>query len=389
MKRDYSEQEKIRRESLKQIQQLGINPFPAEEYSVSTNSQEIKEKHSKNENNLQEVKIAGRMMSRRIMGKASFIELKDFKGRIQVYLNRDEICPGEDKTMYNDVFKKYLDIGDILGIEGEIFVTKVGEISVRAKTITILSKAIKPLPIVKQDSEGTTYDAFKDTELRYRQRSLDLIVNDDSWQVFELRTNIFNAIRKRLNNMGYIEVETPILQPIAGGASARPFITHHNTLDMPLYLRIANELYLKRLIVGGREGVFEFAKDFRNEGMDKTHNPEFTMLEFYVSYKDYNWMMCFIEKLFEETVKEVCGKTKITFENKEINFGGPYKRISFFDAIKQETGDDISNMSEKELINYCQKRNIKTDKSMGRGKLFDLVFGEFCEQKLIQTLLLD
>ena len=380
----YTEQEEIRRGSLKKIKELGINPYPAEEYKINTNSQEIKERYSKKTEAPSNVTIAGRIMGRRIMGKASFVELKDFSGRIQVYLNRDELCPGEDKTMYNDVFKKYLDIGDIIGIKGSVFITKVGEISVRAKQIKILSKSIKPLPVVKTDSDGVAHDAFSNTELRYRQRALDLIVNDKSWLTFEKRTKIFNTIRNNLNNKGYIEVETPILQPIAGGAAARPFITHHNTLDTPLYLRIANELYLKRLIVGGKEGVYEFAKDFRNEGMDKTHNPEFTMLELYVAYKDYNWMMLFIENLFEELAKSVCGEVEINYGKNTINFKGPYKKIPFFEAIIQETGDDISKMSEKELIKYCKEKNIDINKSMGRGKLFDAVFGEFCEKKLIQ-----
>ncbi len=381
---ELNEQEKTRRESLIKLKELGINPFPAEEFKTTTSSKEIKENYSDAEKNFQNVSLAGRIMSRRIMGKASFAEIKDFKGRIQLYLNRDEICEGEDKTMYNDVFKKYLDIGDIIGIEGRVFKTKVGEISVMVKKIKVLSKSIKPLPVVKTDSEGVTHDAFKDTELRYRQRSLDLIVNEDAWVVFEKRTNIFNAIRSRLNKEGYIEVETPILQPIVGGAAARPFITHHNTLDVPLYLRIANELYLKRLIVGGKEGVYEFAKDFRNEGMDRTHNPEFTMLEFYVAYKDYNWMMGFIENLFEEVVKGVCGKTKIEYCGEKIEFKGPYKRVPFFEAIKKETGDDISKMKEEELVKYCKSKKIEINKTMGRGKLFDAVFGEFCEEKLIQ-----
>jgi lysyl-tRNA synthetase class 2 len=323
-------------------------------------------------------------MSRRIMGKASFIEIKDFKGRVQAYVNRDEICPTDDKTMYNEVFKKHLDIGDIVVVEGEVFKTKVGEISIRAKKIKLLSKSIRPLPIVKTDSDGTSYDDFKNTELRYRQRSLDLIVNDDAWSVFEKRTEIFHSIRDQLNKQGYMEVETPILQPIAGGAAAKPFITHHNTLDIPLYLRIANELYLKRLIVGGKEGVYEFAKDFRNEGMDKTHNPEFTMLEFYVAYKDYNWMMGFVEKLLEETVKNVCGKTTVLYGKNEINYKGPYKKQPFFDAIKQATGDDVSELTKEELTKYCKSKKIETNKSMGRGKLFDAIFGEFCEKNLIQ-----
>ena len=381
---ELNEQEKIRRESLIKLKELGLNPFPAEEFKTTTDSVEIKENYSESKNNFQNISLAGRIMSRRIMGKASFAEIKDFKGRIQLYLNRDEICEGEDKTMYNDVFKKHLDIGDIIGVEGRVFKTKVGETSVMVKKIKILSKSIKPLPVVKTDSEGVTHDAFKDTELRYRQRSVDLIVNEGAWDVFEKRTNIFNAIRKRLNKEGYIEVETPILQPIVGGAAARPFITHHNTLDIPLYLRIANELYLKRLIVGGKEGVYEFAKDFRNEGMDRTHNPEFTMLEFYVAYKDYNWMMGFVESLFEETAKSVCGKTKINYNGKEIEFKGPYKKTPFFESIIEVTGDDISKMTKEELVKYCKSKNIKTNKTMGKGKLFDAVFGEFCEEKLIQ-----
>jgi lysyl-tRNA synthetase class 2 len=380
----HTEQELTRRNSLKELESLGVNPYPADEFETNTNNKEIKTNYSIKKNNFQNVKIAGRMMSRRIIGKASFVEIKDAFGRIQAYVNRDEVCLGEDKTLYNTIFKKYLDIGDILGIEGEVFKTKVGETSIRVKKITLLSKAIKPLPIVKTDSEGVTYDAFKNTELRYRQRSLDLIVNEDSWVVFENRTKIFNTIRNILNKEGYMEVETPILQPIAGGAAARPFTTHHNTLDIPLYLRIANELYLKRLIVGGKDGVYEFAKDFRNEGMDRTHNPEFTMLELYVAYKDYKWMMVFIENLLEKTVKEVCGKLKIEYNGAEINFQGPYKRITFFEAIEKETGDDISKMTEQELIAYCVVKKIETQKSMGRGKLLDAIFGTFCEAKLIQ-----
>ncbi len=384
MKGQFSEQEKVRRESLKKIQELGIDPYPAKEYKITNFSSEIKEEYSTEKNNFQNIKIAGRIMSRRVMGKASFLELKDEVNRIQVYINRDEICPGDDKTMYNDVFKKYLDIGDIIGVEGDTFKTKVGETSVRARKIILLSKAIKPLPIVKKDSEGVSYDEFRDTELRYRQRSLDLIVNDESWGVFEKRTKIFNSIREILNKEGCIEVETPILQPIAGGAAARPFITHHNTLDIPLYLRIANELYLKRLIVGGKNGVYEFAKDFRNEGMDRTHNPEFTMLEFYVAYKDYTWMMGFIEKMFEQVAVNVCGSTNIEYDKKLIDFKGPYNRIPFFDAIEQKTGDDISKMNDEDLIRYCKSKNIEINSTMGRGKLFDAVFSHFCEEFLIQ-----
>ena len=380
----HTEQELIRRESLKELISLGVNPYPAEEFIVSTTASEIKNNFSESKQNFQQITIAGRMMSRRIMGKASFFEIKDSTGRIQAYINRDEVCPKEDKTLYNTIFKKHLDIGDILGLSGDVFKTKVGETSIRVKKITLLSKALKPLPIVKTDSDGITHDAFKNTELRYRQRALDLIVNDESWGVFETRTKIFNTIRKKLNKEGYMEVETPILQPIAGGAAARPFTTHHNTLDIPLFLRIANELYLKRLIVGGKTGVYEFAKDFRNEGMDRTHNPEFTMLELYVAYKDYNWMMVFIEELFEEIAQEVFGSTKTNYNKKTINFKGPYKRIPFFEAIKQETGDDISKMTEKELLVYCNSKKIETHKSMGRGKLFDAVFSTFCEKKLIQ-----
>jgi len=380
----YTEQEVIRRNSLQKLKELGINPYPAAEFKTNTSSIEIKRDFSVKKNNLQQIILAGRIMSRRIMGKASFFEIKDGHGKIQAYINRDEVCPNEDKSMYNEVFKKHLDIGDIVGIEGEAFVTKVGEISVRVKKLHVLSKALRPLPIVKKDSDGEIYDEFKNTELKYRQRSIDLIVNENSWDVFEKRTKIFNTIREELNKMGYMEVETPILQPIAGGAAARPFVTHHNTLNIPLYLRIANELYLKRLIVGGKNGVYEFAKDFRNEGMDKTHNPEFTMLELYVAYKDYNWMMSFTEKIIEKLAFSVCGETKKQHQENKINYKAPYKRITFFDAIKKETGDDISNMSEKELLIYCKKKNIVTNKSMGKGKLFDAVFGEFCEKKLIQ-----
>ncbi len=380
----YTEQEQARRNSLNELIDMGYNPYPAEEFKITATSKDIKENYHSEKNNFQNVSLAGRIMSRRIMGKASFVELKDFKGRIQLYLNRDEICEGEDKSMYNKVFKKLLDIGDIIGVEGSVFKTKVGEISIMVKNIKVLSKSIKPLPIVKTDSEGVSHDAFKNTELRYRQRSLDLIVNDDAWGVFETRTKIFNIIRNKLNSVGYMEVETPILQPIVGGAAARPFITHHNTLDMPLYMRIANELYLKRLIVGGKEGVYEFAKDFRNEGMDRTHNPEFTMLEFYVAYKDYVWMMEFVEKLLEETVIGVCGKTKINYNNNQIDFKGPYKRQSFFDSIKEKTGDDVSQMTKENLQDYCKEKNITINKTMGKGKLWDAIFGEFCEKELIQ-----
>ena len=380
----YTEQELTRRDSLEKIKELGINPYPAAEFKINTNSTEIKNNFSNKKHTFQSISLAGRIMSRRIMGKASFVEIKDAHGKIQAYINRDEICPKEDKTMYNDVFKKHLDIGDIIGVSGEVFITKVGEISIRVKELTVLSKAIKPLPIVKTGPDGEIYDEFKNTELKYRQRSIDLIVNENSWEVFEKRTTIINTIREELNKKGYMEVETPILQPIAGGASARPFVTHHNTLNIPLYLRIANELYLKRLIVGGKDGVYEFAKDFRNEGMDRTHNPEFTMLELYVAYKDYNWMMSFTEKIFEKLAMVICGKTNIKHQNTNIEFGAPYKRTPFFEAIKQETGDDISKLNEQELFDYCKTKKVSTEKSMGKGKLFDAVFGEFCEKKLTQ-----
>ncbi|MBJ05099.1 MAG: lysine--tRNA ligase [Flavobacteriales bacterium] len=376
----YTEQEKIRRQSLQELRSLGINPYPADEYKTNSNSQEIKEKYEEGK----KVTIAGRIMSRRIMGKASFFEIKDMRGKIQIYLNRDELCPDDDKTLYNKVFKKHLDIGDIVGVEGGVFKTKVGEISVNAKKIKLLSKAIKPIPVVKTDLDGNTFDVFKNTELRYRQRELDLIVNEGSWQTFKRRTKIYNSIRSQLNKKNFLEVETPILQPVAGGAAARPFVTHHNSLDIPLYLRIANELYLKRLIVGGEEGVYEFAKDFRNEGMDKTHNPEFTMLELYVAYKDYNWMMEFVETLFKNILIDVCKTTKTIFNGKEINFQGPYKKIPFFEAIKKETGVDFLCKNEEEILSFCKSKNIETNKTMGRGKLLDSIFGHYCEKKLIQ-----
>jgi lysyl-tRNA synthetase class 2 len=381
---NFTEQELVRREALDKIRELGIDPYPAEEFKINTSSEEIKHKFSNSPNVEQNVRLAGRIMSRRIMGKASFISLKDEKGSIQVYVNRDEICDGENKSMYNNVFKKLLDIGDIIGVVGSVFITKVGEVSVRAKTIIVLSKSLRPIPIVKKDSDGNIYDEFKNTELRYRQRCLDLIVNDGSWRVFETRTKIYNIIRERFNNNGFLEVETPILQSIAGGAAARPFKTHHNTLDIPLYLRVANELYLKRLIVGGKHGVYEFAKDFRNEGMDKTHNPEFSMLELYVAYKDYLWMMNFTENLIEEIVNIIHNKTTIEYGENKIKFKAPYSRVPFFDAIKKETGDDISLLNNKELVDYCKNKGLEVSPEMGRGKLFDAVFGEFCEKKLIQ-----
>ncbi|QZE14510.1 lysine--tRNA ligase [Halosquirtibacter laminarini] len=380
---ELSEQEIIRRNSLQKLRDLGIEAYPAEEFKVNTTSKEIKENFVPEKNNFQEVVVAGRIMSRRIMGKASFAELQDHDGRIQLYINRDEICPEDDKTLYNDVFKKLLDIGDIIGIKGFAFVTQVGEISIHAKELVVLSKSLKPLPIVKE-KDGKTFDAFTDPELRYRQRYVDLIVNPQVKDTFVKRTKIINTMRNMFNENGYLEVETPILQPIPGGASARPFTTHHNALNMPLYMRIANELYLKRLIVGGFDGVYEFAKDFRNEGMDRTHNPEFTVMEIYVAYKDYNWMMDFTEEMIEKVALDLHGTTKVQVGDKEIDFKRPFKRISMIDAIKEHTGIDISGMNETELIEVCKTLEVEVDPSMGKGKLIDEIFGEKCEGNYIQ-----
>jgi lysyl-tRNA synthetase class 2 len=375
-----SEQEEIRRESLQKIIAYGINPYPAEEFKTTHYSADILKKYSEDE----KVIIAGRLMRRKIQGKASFGTLQDAKGRIQIYLNRDVICPGEDKSMYNDVFKKWLDLGDILGIEGKIFKTMVGEISINVEKIHLLSKSLKPLPQPKKDSEGVTHDAFNDPELRYRRRYVDLVVNDHVKETFIKRSKIINSMRKFLSQKEYIEVETPILQSIPGGAAARPFVTHHNALDVPLYLRIANELYLKRLIVGGFDGVYEFAKDFRNEGMDKTHNPEFTQMEMYVAYKDYHWMMNFTEEMLEFICLEVLGTTDVNIGEGIVSFKKPFKRISMIDSIKEHTGIDISKMSELELRETCKKLDIATESSMGRGKLIDEIFGEKCESNYIQ-----
>lgn len=375
-----SEQEQVRRESLQKLRDLGIDPYPAALYPVDTLSTNI-------ETNFEEGKkviVAGRLMSRRIMGKASFAEAQDSEGRIQLYFNRDEICLGEDKTLYNDVFKKLLDIGDFIGVEGELFTTQVGEKSLRVKKFLLLSKSLKPLPLPKTDNEGNVHDAFTDPEMRYRQRYVDLVVNPQVKKTFITRTKVMNEMRSFFNEKGYFEVETPILQPIPGGAAARPFITHHNALDMPLYLRIANELYLKRLIVGGFDGVYEFAKDFRNEGMDRTHNPEFTVLEIYVAYKDYNWMMDFTEEMLERIAISVHGKTDLTVGDKEISFQKPFKRISMTDSIKEYTGFDISGKSVQELSTWCKENGIEVDNSMGKGKLIDEIFGEKCEGNYIQ-----
>jgi len=380
---ELSEQEVIRRNSLKRMRELGIDPYPAAEYEINATSTEIKEKFSEEENNFQNVKLAGRIMSRRIMGKASFAEIQDTKGRIQIYVNRDEVCPGDDKTMYNEVFKKLLDIGDTIGIEGFVFKTQMGEITVHVKAFTVLNKSLRPLPVVKE-KEGKTYDAFTDPDQRYRQRYVDLIVNPKVKDVFIKRTKIVDTIRQMFNEYGYLEVETPILQPIPGGAAARPFVTHHNTLNMPLYLRIANELYLKKLIVGGFEGVYEFAKDFRNEGMDRTHNPEFTAMEIYVAYKDYKWMMNFTEQIVERVALALHGTTKVQVGENLIDFKTPYPRVTMTEAIKEHTGYDISGKSEKELFEICSKLDIETDPSMGKGKLIDEIFGEKCEHYYIQ-----
>ena len=375
-----SEQEIIRREKLEKLTQMGINAFPADEYTITDSAQSIKEGFEEGK----KVKIAGRLISRRIQGKASFAELQDSSGRIQVYFNRDEICPTDDKELYNEVYKHLLDIGDIIGVEGELFKTQVGEMTVMVKNFTLLTKTLRPLPFAKIDENGVVHDAFNDPELRYRQRYVDLVVNPEVKDVFVKRTKLFNAMRQFFNDAGYFEVETPILQSIPGGAAARPFITHHNALDIPLYLRIANELYLKRLIVGGFDGVYEFSKNFRNEGMDRTHNPEFTAMEIYVAYKDYNWMMDFTEKLLEHCAKAVNGTTKAVFGEHEIDWKAPYERISMTDAIKKFTGYDITGKSEEELRTFAKSIGINVDETMGKGKLIDEIFGEKCEGNFIQ-----
>ena len=382
MSLERSEQELVRRESLQKLKDLGINCYPADVFPVNTTANDIKNGYEDGKE--LKVVIAGRIMSRRIMGKASFAELQDSSGKIQLYVNRDEVCEGEDKTMYNQVFKKLLDIGDILGIEGSVFKTKVGEISVMVKEITILSKSLKPLPLPKLDADGNIYDAFTDPEKRYRQRYVDLVVNPDVKEAFVKRTQLTNSMRNYLNNKGYMEVETPILQPIYGGAAARPFKTHHNTLDMDLYLRIANELYLKRLVVGGFDGVYEFSKDFRNEGMSRFHNPEFTQMELYVAYKDYNWMMCLVEEMVEKIAVDLHEKTDLKVGEHTISFKKPWKRLTMYEVIEEHTGIDISQMNEGELKETAKNLGITIDKSMGRGKLIDEIFGEKCEKNIIQ-----
>jgi lysyl-tRNA synthetase class 2 len=374
-----SEQEVVRREKLSKLRELGINPYPADLYPLNTNSKEIKQDFSEGK----QVTIAGRLMSINIQGKASFAQLQDGEGRIQLYFNRDEICVGEDKSLYNIVFKKLLDLGDFVGIEGVLFTTKVGEKTVMVKSFKLLSKALKPLPMPKV-KDGVTYDAFTDAEMRYRQRYADLVVNPHVKEVFVKRTKLFNAMRSFFNDAGYFEVETPVLQPIPGGAAARPFITHHNSLDIPLYMRIANELYLKRLIVGGFDGVYEFSKNFRNEGMDRTHNPEFTAMEIYVSYKDYNWMMNFAEQLLEHCAIAVNGTSEATFGEHKIDFKAPYARVTMADSIKHFTGFDITGKTEDEIRAAAKSMNIEVDDTMGKGKLIDEIFGEKCEGNYIQ-----
>ena len=386
---EYSEQELLRRESLIKLRELGIEPYPAPLYPVNASAKMIADEYDDEKKNLQDLCIAGRIMSRRIMGAASFMELQDESGRIQVYVKRDEICPGEDKTMYNTVFKKLLDIGDIVGIKGFAFITQTGQLSVHAKELTLLSKSLKVLPIVKE-MDGKVFDAYTDPELRYRQRYVDLIVNPQVKDTFIKRAKIVATMREYFNEAGCLEVETPILQAIPGGATARPFVTHHNALDINMYMRIANELYLKRLIVGGYNGVYEFAKDFRNEGMDKTHNPEFTCMEIYVAYKDYMWMMEFVERMLAKVSMAVNGTTKVTIGENEVDFGGQYRRLPILEAIKEYAGVDVKGMSEDELRKTCKELNVETEPSMGKGKLIDAIFGEYCEKNLIQpTYIID
>ena len=384
MSRELSEQEIVRRESLQKLHDLGINPYPAKLFKVNVTAKGIKKNYEARKLDYKNINIAGRLMSRRIMGKAAFAELQDSTGRIQLYFNRDEICPGEDKTMYNIVFKKLLDIGDFVGIKGHVFTTKVGEISIHVEEFKVLTKTLRPLPLPKLDAEGNIHDAFTDPEKRYRQRYVDLVVNPQVKDTFVKRTKLTNSMREYLNGKGYLEVETPILQPVYGGAAARPFKTHHNTLDMPLYLRIANELYLKRLIIGGFDGVYEFSKDFRNEGMSRFHNPEFTQVELYVAYKDYQWMMNLVEEMVEKIAMDLHGTTEVQVGENIINFQRPWKRFTMYEAIEHFTGIDISKMDELEMADTAKKLGVEVDKSMGRGKLIDEIFGEKCEEQLIQ-----
>ena len=390
MARLLSEQEILRRESLKKLRALGIEPYPAAEYKCTHFAKDIRARYSEGVQGFEHVRIAGRLMTKRIMGKASFAVLVDSSGEMQIYINRDEICPGEDKVLYNDVFKKLLDIGDFIGVEGHMFITQTGEMSLHVKELVVLSKSLRPLPIVKKDAEGNIYDQLTDPEIRYRQRYVDLVVNPGVKEIFRKRNKVISTMRRIFDDAGYMEVETPILQPIPGGAAARPFITHHNALDVPLYLRIANELYLKRLIVGGFEGVYEFAKDFRNEGMDKTHNPEFTVMEIYVAYKDYNWMMRFVENMLEEVAIALNGTTDATIGENTVSFKTPYARVPILQAIKEHTGLELGGKSEDEVREAAKSIGLEVDETMGKGKLIDEIFGEKCEKHYIQpTYIID
>jgi len=384
MQNHLSEQEIVRRENLQAMRALGIDPYPGATFEVNAKSQEIKQNFKEGDSTYQEVSLAGRLMSRRIMGKASFAELQDEEGRIQLYVSRDDICPGENKDLYNKVFKKLLDFGDFIGVKGYAFYTKVGECSIHVTELTILSKSLRPLPVVKRDDDGNVYDAFTDPEQRYRMRYVDMVVNPEVREVFRKRTQMYTSMRDYLNEKGYLEVETPILQPLYGGAAARPFKTHHNTLDMTLYMRIANELYLKRLIVGGYDGVYEFSKDFRNEGMSRFHNPEFTQIELYVAYKDYEWMMNLVEEMVEKVAMDIHGTTKVQVGENVIDFQRPWKRYTMYEAIEHFTGVDISEMDEAQLLKTAKELHVPVDDTMGKGKLIDEIFGEKCEHQLIQ-----
>ena len=384
MARLLSEQEQLRRAALAKLRGLGIDPYPAAEYTVTHHAKDLSSSYTEGAEGFEHVRIAGRLMTKRIMGKASFAVLTDATGDMQIYVNRDEICPDEDKTMYNDVFKKLLDIGDFIGVEGHMFTTQTGEMSLHVKKMVVLSKSLRPLPVVKKDADGKIYDQLTDPEIRYRQRYVDLVVNPGVKEIFRKRNRVISTMRRIFDEAGYMEVETPILQPIPGGAAARPFITHHNALDTPLYLRIANELYLKRLIVGGFEGVYEFAKDFRNEGMDKTHNPEFTVMEIYVAYKDYHWMMKFVENMLEEVATAVNGTTDATIGSNSVSFKAPYARVPILEAIKEHTGLDLNGKSESEVRKAALGIGLEVDETMGKGKLIDEIFGEKCEKHYIQ-----
>ena len=384
MARLLSEQEQLRRTALEKLRGLGIDPYPAAEYTVTHHAKDLASSYTEGAEGFEHVRIAGRLMTKRIMGKASFAVLTDATGELQIYVNRDEICPDEDKTMYNDVFKKLLDIGDFIGVEGHMFTTQTGEMSLHVKELVVLSKSLRPLPVVKKDADGKIYDQLTDPEIRYRQRYVDLVVNPEVKEIFRKRNRVISTMRRIFDDAGYMEVETPILQPIPGGAAARPFITHHNALDTPLYLRIANELYLKRLIVGGFEGVYEFAKDFRNEGMDKTHNPEFTVMEIYVAYKDYHWMMKFVENMLEEVATAVNGTTDATIGSNSVSFKAPYARVPILEAIKEHTGLDLNGKSESEVREAALGIGLEVDETMGKGKLIDEIFGEKCEKHYIQ-----